>query len=292
MSFEVSSLIKCEGVKRFFCGMLASLLLVIPSLALSSDDVVYSGTARDDYTTQLLSLALSYHGDRYNLKAFGAEIPKPRVFALLAANDGIDVIVGGASLERASKYQMIPFPLLKGLNGWRMALVHDTQPRLFEEKKTEEFKAYVAGQFHTWTDTKILSANQITVFKGTNAEGLYDMLARQRFDYFPRSVLEIEWDFNSRRHLPLAIEQTALIYYPTAYVFYVSKQNKQLAEDILVGLQQAQSDGSFEQLFNEFYGDVVNKLIQDNRSVYRLSNPFLPHNIPTERKELWLNFEG
>jgi hypothetical protein len=110
-----------------------------------------------------------------------------------------------------------------------------------------------------------------------------------RFDYFPRSVLEIWSEMEKHKNFDIMIEQHTLLHYPTAYYFYVSYQNHELFNDIKQGLEMAIKDGSFDTLYYKHFGEVINKVRQTPRKIYELSNPQLSSNIPLQRKELWLN---
>lgn len=115
------------------------------------------------------------------------------------------------------------------------------------------------------------------------------MLHKARFDYFPRSILEIKWDYQNHQDLNISIEKNTLIQYPTAYYFYVRKGNNQLASAIEYGLEQAWKDGSFDKIFNEFYGQQVEEIKNSKRRLFKLANPHLPKETPLARKELWID---
>ena len=270
------------------------LALLLASIYLSpaqAVNVVYPGTGGDAYTTVLLKHVLSYSPEKhYKAVPFGVDIPKGRNFDLMANHDGIDVVAGGSTLVRESKYQAIHFPILKGLNGWRMALVRKDNKDLFLHIATlPQFKRLKPGQFHSWSDTKVFRANDIQVVTASDYEGLFGMLVKGRFDYFPRSVLEISRELEAHKDLNIVIEPGVLIHYPTAYYYYVSKENKQLATDIRKGLEAALQDGSFDRLFMQFYGDEVKAVVGTNRRIFELENPHLSKETPLERKELWLD---
>lgn len=254
-------------------------------------EIVYPGFERESYQVVLLKHVLSYQKSKqYRLKAFGADIPKGRSFMLLANNDGIDVMFGGATLERETKYHPIRFPLLKGLNGWRVPLIQKGNEALFANANSlAAFKKLVPGQFHTWSDTKVLEGNGIYVEKGSDPEGLYLMLHKGRFDYFPRSILEVYWDLENHKNLDITLEKETLIQYPTAYYFYVRIGNRILADDIKSGLELAQKDGSFQRIFDRYYGNQVTELRASKRKLYKLKNPYLSPKTPLARKELWLD---
>lgn len=255
-------------------------------------DIVLPGVKRQDYFTELLELALSYHPEKqYNVKFIDFDVPKLRAFKLIAANQGIDVIAAGATIERQAILHPVKIPLLKGLFGWRVALVHEDNLSILKDPESwQKFKTLSAGQLLTWSDTQILESNGINVVKGANYQGLFVMLDKKRFDYFPRSILEIEQEYKQHRHFKLAIDPHVLLHYPTAYYFYVNQDNLSLATDLQSGLEMAIKEGRFEQLFQRYYGNIIAQFIKQNRRVIELDNPFLPKDAPLQREELWLTF--
>ena len=270
----------------------ALLLILCSKLAYSQEiqTVIFPGTANDYYYSLLLEHALSYNKNkRYHVQPLGAHIPKDRNFELLASDDGLHVVFAGSTLEREQKHRAVHFPLLKGLQGWRIPLVRRNQLDLFKNvHNLEAFKKLIPGQYHTWSDTEILEANGITVAKGSDFEGLFGMLSKGRFDYFPRSILEIDQDYLNHKNLNIAIEPSVIIHYPTAFYFYVNKDNHNLAKVILDGLETALLDGSFNKLFMQYFGEQVEKVINTKRRIIELANPLLPATAPLGRSELWL----
>lgn len=266
-------------------------LYVLTTFSSLAQEIVYPGFERTSYEIVLLEHVLAYkENKKYQIKAFGADLPKGRSFMLLANNEGIDVMFGGSTLEREAKYHPIRFPLLRGLNGWRIPLVRKGNEALFSEVNTlTEFKSIVPGQFHTWSDTKVLESNDIYVEKGSNSEGLYYMLHKGRFDYFPRSILEVYWDLERHPDLDIALENNTLIQYPTAYYYYVRKSNMTLANDIKFGLELALKDGSFQRIFDRYYGKQIADMRNSKRRLIKLQNPYLSEETPLARKELWID---
>ena len=255
--------------------------------------MVIPGIQRVDYFTSILEKALSYHPEKhYRVKFVDYDVPKLRAFKLIANNEGIDTIAAGATNERQAMLLSVKLPLLKGLNGWRVPLVTEQNKNLFKINHSRaDFEKLIAGQLLTWSDTKIIESNGIRVEKGSNYLGLFSMLEKNRFDYFPRSVLEIEDEFNRHKHMGIVIDPNIIIHYPTAYYFYVNRNNLELAQDIEYGLEQAIKDGSFDRLFDHYYGQVVNKIKRQNRRVFELKNPYLPKDVPLSRKSLWLTMK-
>ncbi len=209
----------------------------------------------------------------------------------MVKNQGIDIVVGAATIEREKKYLPIRFPITKGLNGWRISLVNKNNINLFQNiTSLTDFKKLIPGQHYTWSDSEIFSSNAITVMEGSSIDGLYSMLEKERFNYFPRSILEIDQDLADHNNLDIMIEPHIIIHYPIAYYFYVCKENNVLANDIEQGLEMALADGSFDEIFFKFHGEYIKKIQQSNRRVFKLNNSILPEKTPLNRKELWLDF--
>lgn len=243
--------------------------------------VYYGGYQRQDYYTELLQLALSYpNGKDYQLKASGLDLPKQRAFDLMNAHGGIDVLFGSVNADRLKRYRGVPFPLLRGYNGWRVALVNRNTPDVLRGIHSKQhLRRLTAGQFLTWSDTEILRSNDLTVETSSDINGLYGMLQRGRIDYFPLSVLEVAEELAKHPDPQLMIDPHLLLIYPTATWFYVAKDNSALAAALLQGLQQAERDGSFDRLFQRYFGTALQQLKLDSRSRVLLDNPQLPAGI-------------
>lgn len=258
--------------------------------SISQQYIVYAANDAKHYQVILLKHALSYFPEKnYHLKAFDSSIPKPRAFTLMAQNKGIDVMNATATKARAAQLLPIHFPILKGLNGLRIPIINRATPALFAEINTlKKLKQLNLVLFHTWTDVEIMQSNNIPVVKGTVISGLFEMIDKNRVDYFPQSILDIERDINRYKHLNLMIDPYISIKYPSAYYFYVRKGNHALANDILQGLEKALADGSFDKLFYQYYGDILKRFNYEKRRVFELNNPILLDSLQRDRKELWL----
>ena len=267
--------------------------LIASQLTLRAQEIVLFGTHENDYKSLALKLAFSKLPNKtYVIRNFTGDFPKRRAFERMHLKQGIDVIFGGTNVEREAEYLPVRFPMLRGLNGWRIALVHKDNANIFSNISTvEELATLRAGLFHDWSDTAVMESNDIPVVKASHYNALYNMLDKKRFDYFPRSVLEIDNDYEQYKHLDIAINKTLLIHYPTAYYFFVAKHNQSLAADIELGLSRAYADGSLTQLFMQYYGDVIEKYTLEDANIIRLKNAFLPKATPLDRSEFWIDLE-
>ncbi|PKG81849.1 hypothetical protein CXF85_16705 [Colwellia sp. 75C3] len=256
-------------------------------------DIHYFGS-KNKYSVELLQHVLSYNSKKnYQLVPFTEKIPKDRAFAYMEQDELFDVIFAGATTYRLENHLAIEFPLLKGLNGWRIPMVNTKNKDIFKSLTTlDDFKKLTPGLFHLWSDTEIMQRNNIYVETGSSFNGLWLMLDKNRFDYFPRSILQVFNEIKNYPTLNIMIEKSSMIHYPTAYYFYVKKGNNDLASDIKSGLEKALIDGSFNKLFTTYYGHLINKVKKQNRKVFSLDNPLVPASTPLMRKELWIDLSS
>lgn len=245
---------------------------------------------RDNYFIALLELALGKSGAEYELVMSQDMMLKGRVLLQLANGSDLDVGWAVTTKERESKLLAIKIPIDKGLIGWRIFLINKKARADFEKVQSlEQLKAFQGGQGHDWPDTIILRANGLKIYGSPNYENLFKMLQIGRFSYFPRYIGEI-WDEEIKHQgMDIEIEQTIIIQYPSALYFFVNKSNKELAAAIERGLRVAMADGSFDKMFEKYYGELIRRSNIKNRKLFKLDNPLLPDNTPLEQKKLWFN---
>jgi len=247
----------------------------------------FDGDHRYDYAGQLLQLALSKSGVEYRIEPAALAMNQERQVQELEAGRSIDVGPIPSSAEREARLLPIMIPLNKGVLGWRLGLIRRGEESSFDRiQSLDDLKRVRIAQGQEWPDTQILRANGIDVITAPRYEGLFKMLISRRFDYFPRSVMEI-WDEQENNADTLEVEQhVALHYFYDAY-FMVNRHNTRLAYDIERGLEKALADGSFNRLFQQYYGDRLRKAHLETRTVIELHNPLTTPGTPTNRPELW-----
>ncbi|HEX5687564.1 MAG TPA: hypothetical protein VFY73_26415 [Ideonella sp.] len=247
------------------------------------------GDARDIYPLKLLQLALDKSGTaKYVLQVSDTPMLQGRAFVELAQGNTIRVAWGMTSIKRESELLPIRIPIYKGLIGWRLPLVREDRSEMFSEvRELPDLRRFVAGQGHDWPDTDILRGNGIEVIGVPLYESLFRMLPLGRFDYFPRSIVEIWAEEEQHRKDGIVIDQHLLIRYPTAFYYFVNKKDVALAETIRNGLERALADGSFDKLFCMQYAQNIADARLEQRTTIVLLNPILPPETPLARKELW-----
>lgn len=186
----------------------------------------------------------------------------------------------------------IPFPIDKGLLGYRVALISkDNQAKIAQVKTLDQFRSLSVGQGALWGDVRVYEYNHVPVRTAETYDSLFLMLTHGRFDMFPRGVTEAPGELAAYRvrYPELAIEQHLLIKYAFAQCFYISKSDPRLATRISDGLEQMERDGSFDVFFNRHFARQLSELKLKTRTVIELKNPFLPSWVPYARKELWFD---
>lgn len=214
---------------------------------------------RHMYRVELLRLALektaSAYGE-YEIVYTETQMTQSRALIELENNGVIDIIALPSNLEREKKFLPIRIPIMKGILGYRVFIINKSQKEKFRKVKSfADLKKLKAGAGHDWADVPILEHNGIPVEKGSNYEGLFKMLAADRFDYFPRGVNEAWNEIEARKDSlhGLMIEDSLALYYPFPVYYFLNKNNTETAKRIEKGLEYSINDGSFDNLFKKYF---------------------------------------
>ncbi|MDQ2076864.1 ABC transporter substrate-binding protein [Marinimicrobium sp. ABcell2] len=241
-----------------------------------------------DYYLELLTLALDKAGLDYRFET--VILPEFReIRSELSLAKGIyDIHWLHTNRQRETRLRPIRIPLFKGMIGWRVFLINEKdQERFAGISSVEELKELRTVQGHDWPDTPILQRNGFSVIRSASWEGMFRMLSSGRVDYFPRSAMEVQNELVQFSNQGLVLEQTLALHYPTAYYFFVARENDKLAEAVEKGLNIAIADGSFDTIFMAHFGADIERTNLSSRTVLRLENPLLTEQTPLERAELW-----
>jgi hypothetical protein len=243
---------------------------------------------RTEYPLKLLELALAKSGQPFRLMPTPQAMNQGRALHQLKSARGVDVVWSMTSVQRERDLLPVRIPIYKGLIGWRVFLINRQDAALFDRPMTlAQLRAHIMVQGHDWPDTRILQMNGFTVMGTPSYQAIFDMLLRRRAELFPRSIVEVWGELESHGDKGIALEQTKLLHYPTAFYYFVAPNNRVLAERIEQGLNLAIADGSVDHLFMHYHAELLSKARLDQRQVYPLDNPILPAATPLQRRELW-----
>ena len=255
--------------------------------------IVYPKSAVEDdirsiYPLALLDLALQKTGVRYELKPSLQTYRQSRSIKRLIENLEINVYWTMTDVQREQQLRPIRIPIYRGLIGWRVFLAHKNSRFLTAPiNNMADLLNYSAVQGIAWPDTKILQANGFNVVTGTDYTEATQIINNKLADFFPRSVIEVFQELDNQYSKNLRLRKNIAIYYASAMYFFTNKQNVTLSRLIETGLQRAIEDGSFEQLFTEYYGETIQQLDIKNSLYFRLANPLLPPLTPIDKDEYW-----
>ncbi|MEH6451088.1 MAG: hypothetical protein V7765_20655 [Oleispira sp.] len=281
-------------IKEYSCRYFLLLMLTINATSIAQAQPTlnyFQVDGRYNYRTELLQLALSY-SDQVPLLIARPDIPVARGMDLMAKGDIAGIISGATNRTREAQLHAIKIPILAGILGMRVFLIHrDDQTAFSKIKKINDLQSFVAGFGEHWADIKILRENKLPVEAVAKYSSLFDMLNAKRFDYFPRGINEIygEYETHKGKLTHIAIEQELAIYYPYPTYFFVRKQDVTLAEIIYSGLNKALADGKFKALFLRHHRELLAKLSFDQRIIFTLKNDSLPEDAEVKNRHWWFD---
>ena len=240
------------------------------------------------YPVRLLRAALDRAGPDYLLEPTAQMMRQNRAVAELQNARAIEVLWTMTSHQREQGLLPVRVPLDRGLIGWRLLLIRKSDAARFAAiRSAAELRSLQALQGHDWPDTEILRANHYKVQTSSDYAGMFKMLASGRVDYFPRSVIEIWSEAEAFADQGLIVAPGLALHYPSAFYYFVNRARMRLAADIQRGLENMLADGSYERLFQDYFGETLRRSALPTRQVFELHNPLLPEATPVSRRELW-----
>jgi ABC-type amino acid transport substrate-binding protein len=243
---------------------------------------------REHYPVRLLQMALAYSGAEYALRPTSFMMRQNRSLLELRNGRAIDVMWTMSSQQRERDALPVRIPLDMGLIGWRLLLIRKRDAARFAAiRKVAQLQAMDALQGHDWPDTEIMRANGFRVQTASDYAGMFKMLESGRVDYFPRAVFEIWNEVEAFAEQDLMVAPGLALHYSSAFYYFVSPSNPALAGAIQRGLESMLADGSYERLFQDYFGDMISRSALGGRRVFELRNQLLSQATPLARRELW-----
>lgn len=243
---------------------------------------------RDLYFQKVLRLALQKSGREHTISAVNLPPMSESRSAIFLDKDRYNVHWLMTNNAHELRLKPVRIPLFKGLIGWRLLMIHKDGSIPFSEVyDLSGLRKLRTTQGTDWPDSPILVASGFKVQLAQNWSSMIEFVARKRVDHFPRSVIEIWSELKQVQEKQLDVEQRLVLQYPAAYYFFVSKARPKHAAALESGLQTAIADGSFQQLFDDTFGEDLRRAKLAERTVIRINNPMLPPHTPLAHKELW-----
>ena len=246
---------------------------------------------RDQYFVKILKMALSESGWQHEIESINFPAYSENRSVVFLKAKQYDVHWLNTTVEREAEVEAIKIPLYKGVIGWRALLIKDGRQPEFDQVKTiEDLQRYLFIQGHDWADIEILKNNQLRVEGSSNWAGLFKMVDLGRVDAFPRSIVEIVEEHHKYGE-GLKIEKGVILQYPSAYYFFVHKDNTELKAAIESGLNTIIQDGRFDRIFFETFLSKIEPLNIEHRRVFSIERLALKNSMPLEDEHLWFSVD-
>lgn len=209
------------------------------------------------YFISALKLALDNtvqeYGD-YELKFSLPMYSTPALLELSRKEGVLDIVWTGTSTKREGILLAIQIPLLRGMLGYRSALMHKRIAARYESITTlKQLQAFSICQGENWPDSDILEDNGLTVMRYKNFEPMIEAVYNGDCDIFLRGIHEAPSEISQRldKYPDLTLLETPLIYYPFPMYFFLGKYNQHLHERITIGLNIALAQGQIADLIRQ-----------------------------------------
>ncbi len=249
--------------------------------------------SRHDYPHRILKAALDAtvaSDGPYRFVYAPVRMSRNRALAELKTGTMINVHEAPTRDEWEQAVVPIRIPIRKGLLGYRLFLIKSSDADKFRDLKTiEDLKKLRAGLGAQWSITLMLKALNFSIVTGSDYEGLFEMLNAGRFDYFPRGMNEIYKEFAARKALypEMIIEPTKALFLNIPSYLFVSPQYPELADRIKKGLLSIVENGTLDEEFNKEFGAFIEAAKLGERSILKVENKLLSHEIPLGEPGFW-----
>lgn len=249
-------------------------------------------TARQAYETQLLEACLkaAEGADPYRLEVDNTDLPSAAdEGAVFERGADVLVTVAGNVKFAGRRKRIIHEPLAKGLLGHRILVVREDRLDAFAKVGTgTDLRRFSIGIPETWADAELFRQNRYPVVEKGGFEDLFPQLKSGVVDYTALGANEIESIYSSMAQPlgGLTIEPHLMLVYPFPLVFYVHPGREDLATRLEVGLKGIRQSGEFDELFNQHYGGIVERLNLRKRVCLKLCNQALPEEMENFSPEL------
>jgi hypothetical protein len=228
------------------------------------------------YFHLLLRLALEKTEGPFSIEFYPYELTSPRRALEIKRNGVINIMWDGTNVQRERELLPIRISLVRDLNDYRVFMIRKEDEARFRNVRTlEQLRKMTAGAGANWPSVDVLRHNGLKVETTVNYSSLFPMLKAKRFDFMPRGVHEAWAEEQQYGKEGLMVEPTIFLHYRVPFYFFVSKDNKAMAERVERGLKLAQADGSFDRLLNGYpaFRRALAEIAGHKRKVFELELP-------------------
>lgn len=299
-----------SGIKRrnLVCAaLMAPLLLIPPQIAksdepqktisfvraISASDVDAHASFGWDVLTAALEQTRATYGDyRLTISPDPAGALHFRHVGK-SSDTEVNVVILTISPVWSKTLTPVRIPLLRGLLGYRLLLIHRNDLDRFSKiNSLAELRRVTIGSVAHWVDTDIMKSAGLPVVTGSTYDGLHKMMQAHRFDALSRGVHQVEAEVAAIAAEPgndLVVEPHLLLHYylPVYFWFSRDREGQRRAKRVEAGLRAMVADGSLERMFNATFGPVIDKYDLAHRTLIELPNPLQGPEDPIGDSRFW-----
>lgn len=241
------------------------------------------------YEQAVLTLLMDKTVDRYGPYQLVAAPRSSQDRAFVRLEEGqLDVTTSMTNRERENRSIPIRYCLYRGLLGVRLPIALESRVAALETKADDAQAGKLSvAQVFDWPDADILAANHWNLMRIDDFRSFPKMLLGGRFDLFSLGAIEVYPIVDPMRSEGIVVLNDWAITYPSAFYFFVSRRNPELAARLKLGFERALEDGSFIELFNRDIGPQLERAHLAQRKWVVLRNPTLPPETPLGDARLW-----
>jgi hypothetical protein len=269
----------------FFVLRLFIILIVFSSNLIYANNILINKPlstldTRYQYTYDLLSLIMSVtpeFGDEKLEKSL-TYMTRIRTLHELISGEYIHVMAEAPQPEWDEKLIVVPIPIRKGIQGFRLFIVNEKSKKLMDDiNELDDLLLLSTGSGRNWSTKRVMEDGGFNVVTGSNYNGLFGMLSKNRFLTFARGINEVYEEVASQKSTfpNLWVDENVLLYLPLATYFYVSPKKPLIAERIKVGLLRLIESGAFNEFFYKSHCESILKAQISKRKTFRISNKFI-----------------
>lgn len=232
------------------------------------------------YKNMLIKRAMEVTQDEYGpfeLKTSPLLMNRFRALTNIIKGETHNLYITPSDPDWDQKAIAIKIPIRLGLLSYRLLLIHKDDLELFSEINTlEQLKMLTAGVRTKWMTTQVFRQQQFDMVESENYNGLFKLLDKHKFHYFPRSIYEIYGELNERENLykNIVVEPRLALYIPTVTYVYISPKEPLLAKRIEAGLTKLYDSGEILTLIEQYYGSSIDKAQLSTRKIISIENSF------------------
>ncbi|MCJ8318601.1 MAG: transporter substrate-binding domain-containing protein [Colwellia sp.] len=232
---------------------------------------------KDEVLLRALDISKQHYGP-FTLEYINVDMTTNRALISISTDKLINLFIAPASKKWEKGTIPIKVPIRLGLLSYRLLLINKNNLDKFNKVESlTDLKKLTAGLQSGWTTTDIFNEHNIKSIIGHSFEGLFLMLDKNRFDYFPRAIYEAYDELENRKHTltDIVVEPTIALYIPMPTYVYVSSSEPQIAKRLEFGLQKMATNGELKAILNMYYKEDIARANLQQRKIIEIKNPYI-----------------